>query len=771
MIRTSLWLALAACTPKPGDHGPIADGIAAPLGEVRPSATAAQQETFERGKAVALHRFTPEEGLGPSFNITFCASCHEKPTTGGGAGLYRNFFLAGTRTEDGAFFSGENDGNKSGVIRMYHFGPERPRPEVPPEINVVAHRNPIPFFGVGLIAELSEEAILENADPEDEDGDGVSGRPNYDRGFVGRFGMKSQTVSIEGFIRGPLFNHGGITSDPLTEAQRAALPVDSSAGSVQASLRRIGEALLGFAQAAAPDGPLTDADAAADPEMTTDELYDLVAFSMLLAAPAFDERTPEIELGAVTFDEIGCAACHVPRLEAPRGLIPVYSDLLLHDMGPELDDGVVMKEATGAEFRTAPLWGIAAEGPYLHDGRAPTFASAIGWHGGEAAGARDAFLDLPPDRADALLAFLSSLGGASQASPGLIPPHTPIAAPGEWGAPDPGVDPERFLAGRALFDHEFSFEDGVGAPRFNGDSCRACHFDPIPGGAGPADVNVMRHGVLNAAGAFATPAVGTVLHKQTRLVESALRPQPEANVFEHRQTPHLFGLGHIASIAEDDILRAADPDDLDGDGISGRPAWTDGGRLGRFGWKAQVPSVEEFVRDAVHTELGMTLPYHEGLTFGRIQDNDGVADPEYSAEDEELLAWFLSNLAPPPRGTPTDPALAAQGEALFVTTGCAACHTPSLPGAAGPVPLYSDLLLHAVLDTPGVEDLTADAWELRTPPLWGLRATGPWLHTGEATTLQAAVLGHGGEAADARDAFASLDSAAQQALIAFLETL
>ena len=80
-----------------------------------------------------------------------------------------------------------------------------------------ANRNPIPFFDVGLLAEVSESEILQRVDEIDADGDGISGRANFDGGFVGRFGRKAQTVSIEGFIRGPLFNHLGITTDPLSE--------------------------------------------------------------------------------------------------------------------------------------------------------------------------------------------------------------------------------------------------------------------------------------------------------------------------------------------------------------------------------------------------------------------------------------------------------------------------------------------------------------------------------------------------------------------------
>ena len=183
--------------------------------------------------------------------MTFCGACHERPQPGGSAGLYRNFFLAGVRLDDGPFVMGHNvtlfecgdpatppaerernpppesaTGAFVGVIRMFsHFAGQTARPDPGFAPNVIVQRNPIPFYGVGLLAELSEEEILRRADPDDEDGDGISGRPNYDKGFVGRFGLKAQTVSIEGFIRGPLFNHMGVTTDPLTHEQRARLPV------------------------------------------------------------------------------------------------------------------------------------------------------------------------------------------------------------------------------------------------------------------------------------------------------------------------------------------------------------------------------------------------------------------------------------------------------------------------------------------------------------------------------------------------------------------
>ena len=778
LLALLLLVGCETAAPLDAGHGPFSEEATGAMGDPVGWASAEQLGAFQRGREVALRRFDLASGLGPAFNVTFCASCHEKPVTGGSGGLYRNFFLSGVVTESGAFFPGQSAGAAGGVIRLYYYGDdETSRPAVPDATNVVTQRNPIPFFGVGLLAELGEEEILAHADPDDEDGDGVSGRPNYDQGFVGRFGRKAQTVSIEGFIRGPLFNHLGVTTDPLSDAQKAALPVDSSGGDVAGAIRWLGRLVARAAQAAAPAAPLTDDDQAPDPELSTDELFDLVTFAMLLAAPQPEPLTELGERGRAVFDGIRCGVCHVPRLEGPRGPLPVYSDLLLHDLGPAMADGIVQGEASGAEFRTQPLWGLAAVGPYLHDGRATTIDEAIRAHAGEALASQQAYDALEPADREALVEFLMSLGGRSQRSAGLIPPGTPVAAVGDYGGPSRALsaaEEARFLAGRDLFDHEFGLSDGAGGPRFNGDSCRACHFDPVPGGAGPRGVNVVRHGIVNPAGEFTPPAVGTILHRTTALPGNANRPQPEANVFELRQTPHLFGLGLIEGIAEETILAGADPaDELVPDGISGRASWTDGGRLGRFGWKAQVPSVAEFVRDAAAAELGMTLDYVPGMTFGRLQDNDGVPDPELGAEDAELLTDYLLLLAGPPRQQAADPGQVAAGEELFDSVGCTGCHAPALEGAEGPVPLYSDLLLHEILppEAAGIEDASAGVREFRTAPLWGLATTAPYLHSGAADTIDQAVRAHAGEALGVREAYEALAADERAALIAFLETL
>lgn len=759
--------ALAACPAddeRTVDNGPqLAEDIFAPMGDAIPAASAEQLETFERGKMVAQRRFLPSDGLGPNANVSFCGSCHEKPVLGGSGPRYRDFYIVGQKLADGSFL----EGGINGVLTSYGFHGADARPGNDAANNVAAHRNAVPFFGVGLIAELDEDAILANEDPDDADGDGISGRANYDQGFVGRFGRKAQTVSIEGFIRGPLFNHLGITTDPLPPELQAKLPVPSVA-EVRDALQPSHDGV--FRQAAAPSEPLFDEDDVPDPEMTSQELFDLVSFAMLTAAPAPDANpSAAARRGKTQFTDLGCASCHTPALDGPRGMVPLYSDLLLHDMGRDLADGIPMKVASGSEFRTQPLWGVAATPPYLHDGRADTLDEAILSHGGEGQASNDLYAMLDESDKDDVIAFLESLGGIEQATEGLLPPNAPVPEEGTPGAPRALEDWQvpRWVEGRRLFDRDMPITEGLG-PIFNGDSCRACHFDPVIGGAGPVDVNVMRFGTLDD-GQFTVDERGTILHKLTTF--SLPRPEHDAghNVFEPRQTPSVLGLGLIERIAADDILAAADPTDANGDGISGTPNFIDGERLGRFGWKAQVPSVEEFVRDALSAELGVTVPEVDGFTYGVSVDNDVADDPEVTAEQVETLAFFIEHL-----DYPRAKAELPQGREVFISAGCADCHTPEFTSLDGEsVPLYSDLLLHDVAPegAMGIPDFNAGILEFRTPPLWGLSDTAPYMHDGLSETVTQAINAHAGEADASRSAFESLSDDDKDALLAFLESL
>lgn len=755
-LALAMLLVLESCSS--GTPVGVAEDIFAELGAPLPSATPAELLSFERGRTAALRRFTPSDGLGPEFNLTFCAGCHERPVLGGSASHYRDFLLVG----DELYPDTVVPRGKNGVQR--HFSLETGRAASDPLTNISATRNPIPFFGTGLLAEIPDTEIVRHADPDDADGDGISGRVNYDGMLVGRFGRKAQTSRLELFVRGPLFNHMGITSEPLSEARWAELRGFGARGS---------PALASPKQAVIPDEPTVDLDGVPDPELSEDELFDLVAFASLLAAPKPDESTDQTERGAMTFGEVGCDRCHLPSLRGPRGSIPAYTDLLLHDMGDELADRFPMGDATGREFRTQPLWGIAAVSPHLHDGRAATIDEAIRWHGGEAAEIRDAYLALPSNERGDLMAFLESLGGRARSSPGLMPPDAPVPSEGEYGAPVVGLSAEQlalFERGRLLFDRDFSVSEGVG-PSFNGDACRSCHFDPVIGGAGPSGVDAMRQGRLDGF-IFSAPEDGTAL---PRHAVSGVRPEPDpaSNFFERRQTPSTLGLGLLERVPRETIEALADPGDENDDLISGRVHVLDDGRMGRFGWKANVPSVREFVRDAFSGELGITVPDEPGLSFGLSADDDGATDPEVAVSSIDAITAFIQLLDSPPRNR-GDETLEDRGEDIFEVVGCAHCHVPNLETEDGiELHAYTDLLLHEIASTGdlGIEEGDASIHEFRTPPLWGLSRTAPYLHDGRASTIEDAIAEHSGEALMVRGAFGVLSSADQEALLVFLRSL
>jgi hypothetical protein len=196
-------LGLSGC-PEPT----VPEDIFAPMGEVAPYATDAQRTDFDRGHDVALIRYTEDTGLGPHFNLSFCGGCHERPVLGGSAGRYRNFLLVQQVLADGSHAPVGVNGIQP------QFDLDALRREDAAGATVSAFRNPIPFFGMGLLAELRRgERSSANADPDDADGDGISGqsqlRPRLRRALRAARRRRSR---IEGFIRGPLFNHLGVTS-------------------------------------------------------------------------------------------------------------------------------------------------------------------------------------------------------------------------------------------------------------------------------------------------------------------------------------------------------------------------------------------------------------------------------------------------------------------------------------------------------------------------------------------------------------------------------
>ncbi len=261
-----------------------------------------------------------------------------------------------------------------------------------------------PILGAGLLEAIPQSAIDAGADPEDHDGDGVSGRVNWvwdfehDRRAPGRFGWKANRASLKVQVAAALASDMGITStlfpeQPCTEAQPEC--------------RR------------GPHG--SDADGL---EISDALLDTVVEFNQLIAVPARrKEDHPMVRQGRTLFYRARCNGCHTPSYrtgeDAPAPLagqtIWPYTDLLLHDMGPELADGRPDYEASGSEWRTPPLWGVglsqAVNGArgLLHDGRARSVEEAILWHGGEATKSRAAFIELDKDDRKALIAFVKSL--------------------------------------------------------------------------------------------------------------------------------------------------------------------------------------------------------------------------------------------------------------------------------------------------------------------------------------------------------------------------
>ncbi len=169
---------------------------------------------------------------------------------------------------------------------------------------------------------------------------------------------------------------------------------------------------------ATPNAPTADNDGIPDPEISTQDLSDLIAFTRFLAPPQKKVFNDAATRGEQTFAQVGCTDCHFPSLESSKGPVEAFTDLLIHNMGSELAGQVsigtpqassIDPVTTEAEWRTAPLWGISQVGPYLHDGRAPTLRDAILLHGGEGSVSRTAFSALSATEQDDILEFLRHL--------------------------------------------------------------------------------------------------------------------------------------------------------------------------------------------------------------------------------------------------------------------------------------------------------------------------------------------------------------------------
>ena len=338
--------------------------------------------------------FTAETGLGPLFVANSCGTCHA------GDGKGHPF---STLTRFGQTDSTGNLFMKSGGPQLQHRGIPGFQPEAIPAGASFSRFIPPANTGLGFLDAVSDASLLALADENDADGDGISGRPNWinipeycavrpntlikNGRYVGRFGKKAAVYDL---------------FQQTVNAYNQDMGINSS-----------------YEHYNTYDGQ------EADPEVTNQTVQNVVFYLKTLKAPI--QRIPnnsDVVSGKEIFTTVQCGKCHVPQLTT--GDFPVdalsnkeffpFSDFLLHDMGPELDDGYTEGNAFTSEWRTPPLWGLglskkAQGGQYylLHDGRASNIEEAITLHGGEATQSRDAFMQLLPDEKANLIKFLESL--------------------------------------------------------------------------------------------------------------------------------------------------------------------------------------------------------------------------------------------------------------------------------------------------------------------------------------------------------------------------
>jgi len=364
----------------------------------------AQIRAHVAGDEAFAEFFTPKAGLGPVFNQTSCESCHPAD---GRAHPSTNLRRFGKMTAAGFDYLLD----KGGPQLQDRSIPGYPAEQLPIDITGLSERGGPIVAGLGYIEAIPDAVILANEDPNDANGDGISGRanfvfpPNYlylradkiSRGgkYLGRFGRKATAINLVQQTAGAYLNDIGITSE--FEPVEVFNPV-------------LGNAV---------------GDNVADPEVASETINNVVFYLQTLRAPERrHESEAAVKRGELLFAQIKCTGCHLPEMQTgPSPIAPLafqqvrlYSDLLLHDMGPELADNYPEGEATGSEWRTTPLWGLgivenALGGTpfYLHDGRTSDLREAIRLHGGEAEAARKSYLDLNAEDQNALLVFLKSL--------------------------------------------------------------------------------------------------------------------------------------------------------------------------------------------------------------------------------------------------------------------------------------------------------------------------------------------------------------------------
>lgn len=376
-------------------------------------------------------------------------------------------------------------------------------------------------------------------------------------------------------------------------------------------------------------------------------------------------------------------------------------------------------------------------------------------------------------------------------------------------------------AGKELFTHHWSPNDPLSAagdglgPEFNARSCVECHFQGGTGGGGTNKHNVATFEVMPTIG-HRKPTGGVIhafstldeLRESTATVRDVFPIVPKGvtitaicqaplqkdydPVRAHSiNTPTLFGAGAIDKIpavairsrhTAQSVSKIASEFhyEFDHAGGAGRVRRLPDGRIGKFGWKAQFATLEEFVANACAVEVGLTTPTRK-QHLPQKHCEDSQAQPDLNEHQFQQLVSYIAAL-PAPRGTlPSESPgskVIEHGRDVFTSVGCADCHPRDLGGAVG---VYSDFCLHDLTDkfsngyteTPEVPvpDDYPRQEEWKTPPLWGVADTAPYFHDGHCATLSSAIEAHGGQAAGVRQRYRHLPREDRDALLRFLGTL
>ncbi len=370
--------------------------------------TNVQKATFAEGDEAFGQNFSASTGLGPVFNHIACIACH----AGDGKG---HPFSNLTR-----FGKGNSDNSEEFDYMIEYGGPQLQNRAIPGyesevlpgDATGVSERSALIVVGVGFLEAVSDDTLLALADPDDDDGDGISGRVNYVNPpdffvpkshhisdpygkYIGRFGRKAKAIDLLHQTSGAYIDDMGITTDFFTEDLYNPL-----------------------------EGQFTG-DNVPDPEVGSDVVANVVFYLRTLKPPKpRNQDDPDVMAGDSLFNVIGCAGCHLPTLTTGFSSVSVlsetefhpYTDLLLHDMGEELADYYPEGGATGTEWRTTPLWGLGLIQDnlggipyYLHDGRTSDLTEVIRLHQGEALQSSDNFDNLSGNEKEQVLKFLESL--------------------------------------------------------------------------------------------------------------------------------------------------------------------------------------------------------------------------------------------------------------------------------------------------------------------------------------------------------------------------